>query len=86
MSRSASKTPRLLAVSRFRGFRGLAGGDWARISATVRSADSGSGEVSAGRWDVRWGEPGPSIFFLLMLPLYPYRTTEDALDAHAPGG
>ncbi len=32
--------------------RGLAAGDVARISAMVRSAESASGEVSAGRWRV----------------------------------
>ena len=41
MSRSASYTPRVLAVSRLRLRRGLAGGVAARISAVVRSSGSG---------------------------------------------
>src|SRR5688572_32105282 len=86
MSRSASYTPRLLAVSRLRGFRGLVPGVWARISAVVRSGDSGSDEASAVRWEGRREGSCPSDFFLLMLAVYPHRATEDALDAHQPAG
>src|SRR5687767_5603607 len=45
MSRSASYTPRFLALPRFRARRGLTGADWARISAMVRSSGSGLGDA-----------------------------------------
>src|SRR5687768_16585945 len=71
MSRSASYTPRLLAVSRLRGRRGLTGADWARISSVVRSSGSGAGETSAGRLEGRLGGSWGPDFFLLMRAKYP---------------
>src|SRR5512133_3499365 len=66
MSRSASYTPRLFEVSARRGRRGLVGGDWARISAVVRSSAYASVDVSAGRLVGRGALSASSGFFFGM--------------------
>src|SRR5690242_7217989 len=80
MSRSASYTPRLRAVSRLRGRRGLAGGDCARISAVVRSSPYTSSVRSGGRFEGREGFPSSGFFFGMSVKI------GNPLDARWSGG